>query len=645
MKKLSRREFLKGSAAGAAGIAVTGFLGAGAPSVVTAHAEEAEKKAEGITLGNVGGSGVVTLTNDAQTQYNAIYDVVIVGAGAAGMSAAYEAKQAGASVLVIEHEPGVLQSNTALCGGVVMGCCSSVQKDAGIEDDPAEFRKYLAAVGAGYEDPDMMDVWAEESGGTVDWLISLGVNFPTEKLYMSGNEPGYEDITPAVPRGCTTAEDSGSSISQALYDQTTALGVDYLFKTTAQRLMTDPSGRVCGVITDNGTYRANKAVILCTAGFSRNQEWIRSFKPDLATGGSFGSSHQQGDGIKMGMGVGAKIGNMWITQADTIGTQLTEEMCPCMVIAIWKLPCIFVSQDGKRHMAEDMYYEYQCGEIAAQEGGYVWSIWDQSITDMGSSVITVPACSDGCEDEIANGTIFRADTIEELAEQLGIDPATLKETVDHYNEMMRNGVDEDFGRSTGIAEVIKAPFYAAKTVPATCDTAGGLVTTTDGQVKNVWEDVIPGLYAAGSTTSGWRGQLYPGSGTAVSVAVTFGRRAGKAAAAEVGSDYTGALSENAGLPTEEAKEIELADNEFVGEGTGMGGSVKVKITVEDGKMTAVEVIEQNETVGIGDKAVAELPEKILEAQSADVEGIAGASVTSKAIRDAVADAMKQAGLL
>lgn len=633
-KKLSRRSFLKGTMAGAAGLMATSILGG-------AMAET--EAADGVLLKNLGGTGVVTLTNDVKTKYDGIYDVVVVGAGGAGMAAAFEAAEAGASVLVLEHEPGILQSNTALCGGVVMGCCSSVQKAAGVEDDRVEFRKYLSAVGEGYEDGEMMDVWAEESGATVDWLIQQGVNFPVEKLYMSGNELGYEHITKAVPRGCITAEDSGSSICQALYDRTTELGVTYRFKVTAQRLITDPDGRTVGVITDKGMYRGNKAVILCTAGFSRNHEWIKSFKPDLATGGSFGSSHQQGDGIKMGMAMGAQIGNMWITQADTIGTQLTQQMCPCMVIAIWKLPCIFVSQDGKRHMSEDMYYEYQCGEIAAQEGGYVWSIWDQSITDMGSSVITVPACSEGCEEEIANGTILRADTIAELAVQLGIDPATLEETVNHYNQMMRNGVDEDFGRSSGLGEVAKPPFYAAKTVPATCDTAGGLVINTNGQVKNQWGDIIPGLYAAGSTTSGWRGKLYPGSGTAVSVAVTFGRRAGRLAASEAGSAYAGVLSDDPYIQANET-DVETADNEFIGVGNGIGGAVKVKVTVQDGKMTQIEIVEQNETPGIGDKAVAELPKAILQAQSIAVDGISGATITSNAIKEAVADAMAQAGL-
>lgn len=110
---------------------------------------------------------------------------------------------------------------------------------------------------------------------------------------------------------------------------------------------------------------------------------------------------------------------------------------------------------------------------------------------------------------------------------MGVDAHILEETVNNYNEMMRNGEDTEWGRKTGLGEVIKAPFYAAKTVPATCDTAGGLTINQRAEVLDVWKQPIPGLFAAGSTTAGWRGKIYQGSGTAISIAVTFGRIAGE----------------------------------------------------------------------------------------------------------------------
>lgn len=454
-------------------------------------------------------------------------DVVVIGDGAAGLSAAIEAAYRDASVTVIEYTANHLSSDTALSGGVYYSGCTSMQRKVGIEDSKKEWRKYIDAVSDGYADSDMMDVWQDEAPKNFDWLVDLGVDFPEKLMYMSGNELALKDVTKPVPRGYITKQQSGSAIADALYKRAKELKVNFEFSTTAEKLYTDKDGRVVGVATNKGNFRARKGVVVASAGFSRNKEWIRSFKPELASGGSFGSARQQGDGIRMGMDIGANIANMWITQADTIGTKTSDTMYPCMVIAIWKLPCIFVSADGKRHMPEDMYYEYQAKEIAKQPGGFVWSIWDQSITDKGGQTITVPACSDGCEREIKEGYFKKADTIEELAKLIDIEPKTLKATVDHYNEMMRNGKDTDQGRQTGLGEVIKAPFYAAKTVPAACDTAGGLTINTNSQVLNLWKKPIAGLYAAGSTTSGWRGKIYQGSGTAISTAICFGRIAGR----------------------------------------------------------------------------------------------------------------------
>ncbi|MBN1317678.1 MAG: FAD-dependent oxidoreductase [Anaerolineales bacterium] len=490
--------------------------------------------AGGLVVGAAGGSQLFGKSPDASNlpeKWDMEADVVVVGAGGGGQAAAIEAAEAGNQVILLEVMETALQSNTALCGGVVMGSETKFQKEAGITDSIANFEKYLEAAGAGFEDPEIRHIWAQNAGQTVEWLASIGVNFPLENMYVSGNEYEFENITPAVARGHTTDEHSGRPIAQALYDTAIAKGVEFVFKARGAKLFTNASGEVVGVEADqNGTpltVKANKGVVLATAGFSRNEDFIKNFMPKMKTGGSFGSQWQQGDGIVMGQAVGAKLETMWIPQAATIGIPTTPDMTPCNVITIWGNPCIMVAQDAKRHFREDLYYEYLYDQIAAQTGGYVWAIWDQAVTDLGGELVAVPAFSSDLSTEIEKGWVKTAPTIEELAAQLELDPEVLKATVEAHNSYAANGVDEDFGKVVGLGAVEKAPFYAAKTVPATCDTAGGLKINGNAQVVDVFGNVIPRLYATGSTTGGWRGSLYPGSGTAVSVTVTFGRIAGK----------------------------------------------------------------------------------------------------------------------
>ncbi len=179
----------------------------------------------------------------------------------------------------------------------------------------------------------------------------------------------------------------------------------------------------------------------------------------------------------------------------------------------------------------------------------------------------------------------------------------------------------------------------------TSDTAGGLKINVEAEVLD-WDDKpIPGLYAAGSTTGGWRGDTYQGCGTSISMTCIFGRRAGRNAAADAGSAYEGKLASDAGAYLQEEElQVELAENQYLGSDMGMGGTITVRVTIDGEKLTDVEIVGSDETVGIGTRAVEELPAAILEAQAWDVDAVAGATVSSTAIKNAVKQCMEQAGL-
>jgi succinate dehydrogenase/fumarate reductase flavoprotein subunit len=417
-----------------------------------------------------------------------------------------------------------------------MGAQTSIQKKAGITDETDEFNKYLAAVGGGFEAPEVRTLFAKKSGETVDWLAELGVEFPVKNLYVSGNEKDYSDITEPKPRGHITNTHSGRPISEALYKTAKSKNVRFMFRTRATRLVATQERQVVGLKAEKGKkplfIKARKGIVLATGGFSRNKDFIKNFMPKLLTGGSFGSPWQRGDGVKMGQSVGAKLGTMWAPQAATMGIPTTQNMTPCMVITIWGNPCIMVAKDGKRHFREDLYYEIIYEKIAEQPDGFAWTLWDQKVTDLGGKMIAVPPFSKDLSVEVKKGWVKKELTIKALAKKISVDPDTLEATIHKYNQDAQAGKDTEFGKKVGLGTLNNPPFYAAKTVPAVADTAGGLTINTDAQVYDVYGQIIPRLYATGSTTGAWRGKFYAGSGKAVCYAVTFGRIAGKNAAKE-----------------------------------------------------------------------------------------------------------------
>ena len=358
------------------------------------------KKAVQNALKNVKGyanefSKQVEQKSQIKTGWNHTYDVVVVGSGGAGLSAAIAAKDAVSSVAVIEVMSSPFQSGTALSGGVFYaGGETSVQKKAGVKDSKKEWQKYLTAVGDGLDNKSISDTLVEEGGKDVDWLINLGVDFPPKSLYMSGSEATFYKQAKPAARGHMNAGTDGKGLIQPLYQKAKQLGVKFFFETKGKRLV-KKGGKVIGIISDKGNFKANQGVILATAGFTRNKEMIKSFIPDFMNYISYGSPYQQGDGLRMGMALGAKISNMSIPVSQTPAMEVQNGLWACGTAGIFGSPCIFVDDDAKRHFAEDMYYEYQTPTISNQLGSHVWCIWDQNVADGDPTGISVPPASEG----------------------------------------------------------------------------------------------------------------------------------------------------------------------------------------------------------------------------------------------------------
>lgn len=455
-------------------------------------------------------------------------DVLVIGSGAAGLSAAISARQEGVSVLCLEYTSSYMLSDMTLSGGYYnAGGGTSLQKAQGIKDTKENWNNYLKAVGQGYEDADMREEIVEHGAEDYEWLANdVGVNF--QEVQQIGNEEAMKEYAVPAARSHLTVEKSGYGLSQPLFNKAKKLGTKFIFNITAENLITDKNNEVIGVHTNKGNFKG-QSVIIATAGFSRNKEMLKSFAPDFAVGESYGSIRQMGDGITMGAQIGAKLKDMWMPIANSIGTQSGDNVCIGPLCAAWTKPYIWVGTDAKRHFREDMYFEFASKKIAALNGGYVWLLFDEGMANEMPTEFSAPAASPHLKREVEDGYFKKADTIEELARQTNLDPTVLKETISRWNTDVKKGKDTEFGRKKDLT-AFKTPYYAAKLAPSTPDMAGGLSINRKAEVLDNQNQPITNLYAAGSTTGGWRGMTYPGCGMGITNAVVFGRIAGVSAA-------------------------------------------------------------------------------------------------------------------
>ena len=451
-------------------------------------------------------------------------DVVVVGAGIAGLSAAVSAAENGAKVILVEKMASV-GGASIVCGGEVLAGGTSMQAEQGIEDSVEALKNYWLEIGEGNVNEELVSFVAENSGNTVNWLKEQGVKFGDVTFsYYYPNQNPY--------RNHVTENYIGSDLILPLYEKAQALGVDIHLETPAVSLIND-NGTIKGIIAENKgrTVTINAtSTILATGGYANNEELMNEYSPNIKSYGTFLGAAHNGDGLLMAREVGAEIvagGGGIINPMDVGATKYTDA------------GGIFlnVTPEGKRFSNENDYWFKRSAELYHEVGfNSYYAISDSKIKN------------DGLEAAIANKTAFKADSIEELATLIGMDPAVLSETVARYNEMCHTGVDTDFGKPavglvgnkeenlkelTLLNSIEEGPFYAIlfPTLSIT-GTFGGPRTNLNAEVIATTGDVIPGLYAAGEVANGeFFYKRYPCSGSSIQMSATMGIEAGKAAAA------------------------------------------------------------------------------------------------------------------
>ena len=487
-------------------------------------------------------------------------DVVVVGAGGAGMTAAITAAQAGRNVVVLESQAMVGGNSVRATGG--LNATKTPAQDKNEFNESAGVEATLAAAAADYADNETITAlaetvakqWADYQANPVGYFDSVelmeldtmigghGVNDPALVETLCSNSadaiawlaeqgidmPSVSSFGGAsVKRIHRPLDDEGKVISVGSYmiprleDKCEEEGVEILLNTTATKILTDAEGAAVGIeATDNktgGTVTVNaKAVILATGGFGANLDMVVEYKPDLAGFMTTNAAGAQGQGIDMAVAIGAGTVDM-----DQIQIHPTVEANTAALITegLRGDGAILVNAEGNRFTDEVGTRDVVSAAEIAQTGSYSWLIIDQAMADA-SSVI---------QGYINNGYTVTGETYEELAGAMGVDPAAFTATMEKWNAAVAAGVDEEFGRTSFANPLDTAPYYAIKVTAGIHHTMGGLTINPQTQVLAGDGSVIAGLYAAGEVTGGVHGANRLG-GNAVADFTVFGRIAGQQAA-------------------------------------------------------------------------------------------------------------------
>ena len=473
--------------------------------------------------------------------------VVVIAGGPSGLAAAVQAAEDGADVILIEKNAAVGGAANMGMGPLAIG--SHYQQRQMIDITVEKALKMFMEYTHYNVDGRLVKRYFEQSAETIEWLEDMGVEFEGAYKYFTKSEATWHIVKTDQGIGPRAA----SFMNKALYARAQELGVKVLLETPGKKILKDEDGKVCGVLALDKDGKeitiACKAAIICCGGGGANPDFIKeetgfTFGVDMF---NFAVPGNVGDGIKMAWEAGSAKVPVRIEQAANF--EGIDEL-PQSVPNVLMQPNLLVNKFGKRVMDEEQMQNttYLSNACVHQKGRVLYSIVDTSIVkdyirngvDEISMVRFDPNVSDFFEGvEIAEKTgnkgLFKADSLEELAEKCGIDVDNLIETVDDYNDYCDGYDEEFFKRKKYLRPLTKAPYYAAAVRPGGYGTVGGIRINENCEVCEEDYDPIPGLYAAGADAC----NLYDDSymfllpGNSMGWAVNSGRIAGMEAATYV----------------------------------------------------------------------------------------------------------------
>ena len=456
---------------------------------------------------------------DKEDELEQTYDVVVIGGGGAGLSAAIEAKSAGANVVLLEKMSSV-GGNTLVSGGGLNVPGTDQQKELGVEDSVELFIEDTMNGGDNINKRELVTVIAENALPTTKWLIDeVNVEFMPDRLQQFGGH--------SVARALIPKNNQGTELIKKLKNYSDDLGVVFKMETRAEKLIVDENDRVVGVMATNSagqeiTFNANKGVIIASGGFGANIEMRKQYAPEkdekYKTTDLAGTT---GDGIIMAEGLDADLIHMEYIQTYPTCNPKTGIIS---YVANSRFDgAVLLNQEGTRFVEEMDRRDVISEGILSQTNQEAYLVWGQEVEEVGNMTEVHKNEYDVFENM---DLIYKADTLEELAEHYNIDKTKFMESIEKYNGYVDNGKDEEFNRRGSLKHIAEGPFYIQKVAPAIHHTMGGIVINEDSRVLNKDGNIIQGLFAAGEVTGGIHGTNRLG-GNAVTDVIVFGRIAGQ----------------------------------------------------------------------------------------------------------------------
>ncbi len=459
-----------------------------------------------------------------------VADVVVIGAGCAGLCAAVEAAERGLSVAVVEKLETSLLNSTVASGGYFAFVDTDLQRRQRILDSEAAFRQDMAMAGGGKSDPDLVDLFLDHQRDTYYWLQERGINFYQVEMGIGMN----------VPR-CHAAD--GQRVVEMLLRATSRHGLQVRYQWPARELSRKDDGYSVSGPKGESIY-ARGGVILASGGFSRNRALLARLAPGLERvriiDGGLGS---HGDGIVMAEALGAQLCSMESVKPNFFAHAFREESAgaparfhhDAPVGMVYHLGGILVDQGGRRYVREDLNAKDIALATLKLHEAMSWGIYDESVRRRAVAERTIYI------NPLALEKSLRANSLQELAQLTNIPPEALVETVNAYNATSRSGQPDPLGREYQTARVGKRfaleepPYYAFPTAPNLATTFSGVRINNNVEVVGRDGNAIAGLYACGEMVGGFHGMSFM-TGTGLSQAAIFGRVAARHIAASLRSD-------------------------------------------------------------------------------------------------------------